>query len=57
MGKTNRSRPGGDLCNRAFAETQFFQNLCEQADTPVTKRQASKYRNAHGKVWKRFKNK
>lgn len=55
MGKTNRSRPGGDLCNRAFADTYFFQTLCEQAGTPVTKRQASKYRNARGKVWKRFK--
>ena len=39
--------------NRTFAQTnQAFKNACEKAETPPTKRQASKYRNKRGIAYK-----
>jgi hypothetical protein len=41
------------LSNRSFADTdKSFLNLCKRADTPPTKRQASKFRNHKGKAFK-----
>ena len=44
------------LSNKHFAETDKpFQIACQVASIPPTKRQASKWRNGKGLVWKTFK--
>ena len=41
-----------DTTNRTFSQTEGFQALCEAAGVPATSRQASKYRNRCGIVYK-----
>jgi hypothetical protein len=36
--------------NKDFAKNSDFVKLCEEAGTPATSRQASKYRRGYGKV-------
>ena len=41
------------MSNKEFALTnKDFLSACLKADTPATKRQASKWRNNKGKAWK-----
>ena len=41
-----------DTTNREFADTEGFKALCKAAGVPATTRQASKYRNGCGIVYK-----
>lgn len=41
-----------DMTNRQYAETSYFQGLCNNGGITPTKRQASKFRAKRGLAWR-----
>ena len=49
MPSSNKAPP--EMTNVAYSATPAFKELCDLAGIKPTKRQASKFRNKHGKAW------